>query len=226
MPSLIAGVKRLLEDGVQINGVGALRGQTYESNVPFVLRFMIDNDISGADWVELPAGTYALSKNFYPQSSRCSLEVDVFFNNITPHPCTGQWSSIAPVRILSFDIECQGRKGHFPDAAFDPVIQIANTVTLQGSDHSIIRNVFTLNTCLPIVGAQVICCATEDELLMRWRAFVNACDPDIITGYNIANFDIPYLLNRAKVRSYRQAKYIPFIYIAVTVSALSIVLLF
>ena len=23
-------------------------------------------------------------------------------------------------------------------------------------------------------------------------------DPDIITGYNIINFDIPYLLNRAK----------------------------
>lgn len=35
------------------------------------------------------------------------------------------------------------------------VIQIANTVTLQGSDIPIIRNVFTLDTCLPIVGAQV-----------------------------------------------------------------------
>ena len=23
-------------------------------------------------------------------------------------------------------------------------------------------------------------------------------DPDIITGYNIVNFDLPYLLNRAK----------------------------
>jgi DNA polymerase elongation subunit (family B) len=45
----------------------------------------------------------------------------------------------------------------------------------------------------------VICCATEEELLLRWRAFVTACDPDLITGYNIANFDFPYLLNRAKV---------------------------
>ena len=33
---------------------------------------------------------------------------------------------------------------------------------------------------------------------MKWRAFVVACDPDLITGYNIANFDFPYLLNRAK----------------------------
>jgi DNA polymerase elongation subunit (family B) len=31
----------------------------------------------------------------------------------------------------------------------------------------------------------------------RWSAFVKAVDPDIITGYNIQNFDVPYLLNRA-----------------------------
>jgi DNA polymerase delta subunit 1 len=56
-----------------------------------------------------------------------------------------------------------------------------------------------LNTCLPIVGAQVVCATTEAELLMKWKEFVCACDPDIVTGYNIGNFDIPYLLNRAKV---------------------------
>ena len=112
----------------------------------------------------------------------------------------GQWSNIAPLRILSFDIECKGRKGIFPDAQHDQVIQIANTITLQGSEVPIIRNVFTLNTCLPIVGAQVICCDTEEELLMQWRNFVVSCDPDLITGYNIANFDFPYLLNRAKVK--------------------------
>jgi DNA polymerase delta subunit 1 len=202
MPSLVPGVKRMIDDGVQVSGTGVVRGQTYESNVPFVLRFMIDNEISGADWVELPANTYSVIPQS-AQKSRCNLEVDVFFNNVMHHECVGEWSNIAPMRILSFDIECQGRKGHFPDAQFDPVIQIANTITIQGSEQPIIRNVFTLNTCLPIVGAQVICCATEEELLMRWRAFVVASDPDLITGYNIANFDFPYVLNRAKVRTYR-----------------------
>jgi DNA polymerase delta subunit 1 len=42
------------------------------------------------------------------------------------------WSKIAPLRILSFDIECAGRKGVFPDAEIDPVIQIANMITIQG----------------------------------------------------------------------------------------------
>ncbi len=35
---------------------------------------------------------------------------------------------IAPLRILSFDIECAGRKGVFPEPEKDPVIQIANMV--------------------------------------------------------------------------------------------------
>ena len=124
--------------------------------------------------------------------------MDCFYNVVVSHETIGIYSTISPFRVLSFDIECQGRKGHFPDAQFDPVIQIANVVTLQGCDIPIIRNVFTLNTCLPIVGAQVISSETEAEMLMKWRAFFAECDPDIITGYNIANFDFPYLLNRAK----------------------------
>lgn len=48
------------------------------------------------------------------------------------HTPEGQWQKIAPLRILSFDIECAGRKGIFPEAQVDPVIQIANMVTRQG----------------------------------------------------------------------------------------------
>ena len=43
----------------------------------------------------------------------------------------GEWSDIAPFRILSFDIECAGRKGIFPEPEKDPVIQIANMVIKQ-----------------------------------------------------------------------------------------------
>ena len=35
-------------------------------------------------------------------------------------------------------------------------------------------------------------------MLLKWKDFVNATDPDI-TGYNIANFDIPYLLNEPRL---------------------------
>ena len=91
-----------------------------------------------------------------------------------------------------------GRKGCFPDAEQDPVIQIANVVTLQGSSSSIIRNVFTLGSCSPIVGAQVLPHDREEDMLAAWADFVRQADPDVLTGYNVQNFDLPYLLNRMR----------------------------
>ena len=35
-------------------------------------------------------------------------------------------------------------------------------------------------------------------VVFQWAEFIRIADPDIITGYNINNFDMPYLLNRAK----------------------------
>lgn len=128
------------------------------------------------------------------------LEVDVSYTDIIAHKSEGEWNKIAPLRILSFDIECQGRKGHFPEAEKDPVIQIANSLTAYGSGE-VLQNVFTLKGCLPIVGSQVITSDQEEDMLMKWRAFLEMSDPDILTGYNVQNFDIPYLLDRAETLS-------------------------
>ncbi|RKO93814.1 DNA polymerase family B-domain-containing protein [Blyttiomyces helicus] len=170
---------------------------TYESNLAYPLRFMIDLEIQGASWLEIPAGSYTAR----PQSektSTCQLEVDLHYEKIIAHQPEGEWSKIAPLRILSFDIECSGRKGVFPDAKIDPVIQIANMVTVQGESTPFVRNVLTLKQCANIVGTHTMCFETEVELLKKWREFVEAVDPDIIIGYNINGFDFPYLLDRAE----------------------------
>jgi DNA polymerase delta subunit 1 len=57
--------------------------------------------------------------------------------------------------VLSFDIECAGRKGHFPEPSQDPVIQIASLVTVLGESAPRVKNVMTLGTCASIVGAEV-----------------------------------------------------------------------
>ena len=46
--------------------------------------------------------------------SKCQIELDVHWEEIVSHPAEGEWQKIAPVRILSFDIECAARKGVFP----------------------------------------------------------------------------------------------------------------
>ncbi|TYZ60960.1 hypothetical protein PybrP1_001058 [[Pythium] brassicae (nom. inval.)] len=197
MPSYVPKARTLLESGLTLPGCDFRSYQTFESNVPFILRFMIDQDIQGCNWLEAPAHTYAVRAAPH-KLSLCQLEIDIVYNNIVSHAPEGRWSKLAPFRILSFDIECMGRKGHFPEADKDPVIQIGNVMQEQGAASPILRNVFVLDTCKPIVGAHVMEFATESELLEQWAAFVREVDPDIVTGYNIDNFDLPYLLNRGK----------------------------
>ena len=50
---------------------------------------------------------------------------------------------------------------------------------------------------------------TEAELLIAWREFLIQTDPDVITGYNINNFDTPYLINRAEAPRRRLALSLP-----------------
>ena len=218
MPTMIPPLKRLM-DGIILTGVTrsvntwedsstSISFPAFECNVPFVLRYMIDQDITGACWITLPKEKYVI-RNANEKISRCQLEVDVWHEDAMPQKPEGEWSKIAPLRVLSMDIECQGRKGHFPEASRDPVIQIANVLTTYGRPNiPQIKTVFTLKGCLPIVGAQVICSDTEAELLLKWRAYLQLIDPDIITGYNVQNFDVPYLLDRgealSKIKSNKQ----------------------
>jgi DNA polymerase delta subunit 1 len=61
-----------------------------------------------------------------------------------------------------------------------------------------VRNVLTLDTCNSIPGADVQSFQTESKMLLQWEKFVQWTDPDIFLGYNITNFDFPYILNRAE----------------------------
>lgn len=167
---------------------------TYESNVLFALRFMIDCNVVGGNWIEVPAGKY---KKTSKSLSNCQLEFDCLYSELISHAAEGEFSKMAPFRILSFDIECAGRKGHFPEPTHDPVIQVANLVTLQGEDQPFVRNIMTLNSCSPIVGVDVMSFDTEREVLIAWKEFIREVDPDIIIGYNICKFDLPYLIERA-----------------------------
>uniref|UniRef100_A0A673W1P3 DNA polymerase n=1 Tax=Salmo trutta TaxID=8032 RepID=A0A673W1P3_SALTR len=206
MPRLIAPAKRLLEQGFKFGPFPIQSFSSYEANIDFEIRFMVDSDVVGCCWIELPKGKYRVREErkvgetdaHYPgKVSLCQYEVDVGWTQLISHPAEGEYQRIAPLRVLSFDIECAGRKGIFPEAEKDPVIQIASMVQRQGEKEPFIRTVFTLQSCSSIVGSQVLCFTKESQLLQSWAEFVRTVDADIITGYNIQNFDLPYLLNRA-----------------------------
>ncbi len=65
--------------------------------------------------------------------------MDLRYDALIGHAPEGPWARLAPLRILSFDIECCGRKGTFPEPEVDPVIQIANCVTPYGAAAPAVR---------------------------------------------------------------------------------------
>nr|POE85130.1 dna polymerase delta catalytic subunit [Quercus suber] len=169
---------------------------TFDS-IQYVLRFMIDTGIAGMSWVTTQPGKYHMIPE-RDRHSHCQIEAYCHYRDLIAHPIDGEWQKMAPLRVLSFDIECAGRKGVFPEANMDPVIQIANVVTRYGEEKPFVRNVFCLDTCSLIVNTQIFEFGTEEKMLMAWRDFLEEVDPDVIIGYNIANFDFPYLLDRAR----------------------------
>lgn len=118
------------------------------------------------------------------------------------------------VKVMSFDIECLSSDAEtMPDAGRDPIIQISTVVTRDalGGDkrtsvegegplssvYSLRRHLFTTGgACDPIPGVVVQAMSHERDMLRAFVDHVSDEDPDIITGYNINSFDLPYLFDR------------------------------
>ena len=200
-PKLVATCRTVLERGIACLPGDRVWccGTTFESNVPFPLRFMIDEGMSGGSWVEIPDGTYTVRKG-NEITSTCQLEIDVHFSSIKSHKPEGEWQRLAPLRILSFDIECVNESGKgFPTPEIAKVIQIAAVLKNILSPDNICKVVWTLDTCADIPGATVLEFSSEVELLHSFQRFIIESDADILTGYNIVNFDLPFLIERSIV---------------------------
>lgn len=80
---------------------------------------------SGLPWGgRCEAGTLRLLTRPTPQATLCQLEVDVLWSDVVSHPPEGPWQRIAPLRVLSFDIECAGRKGLSPGPGSPPSLPL------------------------------------------------------------------------------------------------------
>ncbi len=55
LPRLVAATRRVLSTRL-VPPYGSLEGQSYESNVEFEVRFMVDTSVVGCNWIECPPG--------------------------------------------------------------------------------------------------------------------------------------------------------------------------
>ena len=170
----------------------SIRYKLYEANLPPMLRCFHIRDISGCSWVE--TSKYKLIEN--DKESRCNIEIVVDWRNLNPI----MKDHNAPLRICSFDIECNSIDGEFPQARRkgDCVIQIGATYTTLGKSTPYRQYIGCLKNTAPIDNIIVDSFDTEEELMLAFLNEINENDCDIMTGYNIFFFDEKYMYDRCK----------------------------
>ncbi len=93
----------------------------------------------------------------------------------------------AELKTLAFDIETYNPLG-IPREKKDPVIMISYC----GKKKGVISTKKSKEKYVETVG-------DEKEMIGRFSEIVHEEDPDVLFGYNSANFDIPYLEERANI---------------------------
>lgn len=95
--------------------------------------------------------------------------------------------------ILNFDLEMEHDNG-FPEPADANDVIMSASLKVFGRDQKITLGFgnFTPERSQDIY----VKCKDEHDLLVKFLGFWKRINPDIITGWNIEEFDIPYLINR------------------------------
>jgi DNA polymerase delta subunit 1 len=158
--------------------------KVYESNIDPVLRFMHVTGISSTGWID---------PGICEPDEESTCEINLWapdWHFIKPVAR----DDFAPIRIMSFDIECYSSTGGFPDAKRkeDVVFQIGMTTKEFGKPGWYDRKCLCLKETQGYEWFK-----TEKELLQAFEEYLIKVDPDIITGWNIFGFDLEYLVERA-----------------------------
>ena len=72
---------------------------TFESNIAYTLRFMIDTKVVGMNWIEVPAGNYTL---VHAKRSKCQIEISTrYVNPGIPVPLVFTERQVGQIHITS-----------------------------------------------------------------------------------------------------------------------------
>ena len=145
----------------------------YEADMLFKNRFLADHDLGGMSWIEVPGSRVKHS---------------------LARPAAREDN--APLKLMTFDIECLSRDGQMPTPDKCPtiLISLAFSPAYNGIDNMVLmaNDVFCPR---PDVKA----CTDEKGMIKRFLAIMNEFDPDVVAGYNSNGFDFEYLDKRCKV---------------------------
>ncbi len=158
------------------NEIKNLDVKTYEFDISFTRRYLIDKDI-------IPLTLCKAEGEFINKKSRVSVMKAEKVGNIGDE-------IIENPRILAFDIETYNPRGKNIDAKKDPIIMIS----FYGNE---LRKIITWKR-FKTDNKNIEFVDSELGLINKFREIIGLYKPDIITGYFSDGFDFPYIEERAK----------------------------
>ena len=182
---------------INIIGVGVIKVKMHEQDASPILQFTSYRNISTAGWVDVVGKKIEDDDKI----TRCDHEYTVRWKNVKPNIS----NTVAKPKILGFDIEVNSTNpSAMPksDKPGDKVFQISCVLHRHGdTEKNMKKYILSLGEPDPkIVGidVEIQMFETEHDLLIGFTEFIQDHNPNIVVGYNILNFDIPYLIDRAK----------------------------
>ncbi|MEM5792849.1 MAG: DNA polymerase domain-containing protein [Candidatus Aenigmatarchaeota archaeon] len=155
----------------------------FEGDILFKYRFMADHRIFGMRWYRAD-GDYTQTNSVKTErkfKAKKITEVDKEENS--------------RFKYMSFDIETLVGEGGLPDADKEQIILISMCFYPSFRDkNSLVLSAKRIRK----TDNGVISFENEKEMLKEFVNIIEQFDPDIILGYNINNFDLPYLNTRLK----------------------------
>jgi DNA polymerase elongation subunit (family B) len=186
-------IAKELRNGLKIGNRKVQVEDVFESNLPPYLRLFHERDISPASPIKFEAENDTISE--YER-------VNVAYK--APYTSVEAFAGISiPMYVLSYDIEVYSASGNFPMSSNreDEIIQIG--LSFRWSDDlmtPVERYVLISGTCEPSDSdVKYISCTNEQDLLLKFKQYIQAEDPDMIVGYNTFGFDDGYIAERCEL---------------------------
>jgi len=197
-PSDIRNMSYKIRRPLNVLGVGLVKVKIHEQDASPILQWMSHRNISPAGWIKGIGRLLGDSEKI----TVCDKEFRVSWKNLAPAKSINMISS--PL-IMGFDIEVNSSNpSAMPKAEKPPdkVFQISCVLYRHGDEKSMKKYILTLgDPSERITGKDVniLKYSCEPDLLVGYSQFIRDHNPNVIVGYNILNFDIPYMIDRAKL---------------------------
>jgi len=210
----IFNIIKVLDQPVEIPGMGSTRLVYHETNIPTALKLQTEKGIDEAGWFEVgdfheenPEDAKTVMPEFWANHRDVKAVSDPKYRDI-----------IKPCKILSFDHECYSeRDSQMPNNQnWKDVIFMTGITTKTYRDDSTIKKYVFMTYKRPDFEAKKsryldppftkaqVRAHVRDDITIKWfdkerdlihgiERFICEYDPDVIIGYNILGFDYSYM---------------------------------